>query len=286
MRRTRAPGRVSAAMRGTVSIGDFSRMTHLSVKTLRHYHDVGLLLPAETDKMTGYLYYAKAQVPVAQVIRRFRALDMPVEEVRAILATSDPEARSTLISAHLDRLERQLRETSAAVASLRALLRPAEAPITVEHRAVRPASTLAISERIQVKEVNAWMAAGFAEIYDALRSQSSKAAGPSGALWSTEVFTDGEGEATVFVPVAGEVRPAGRARPVVVPPAELAIAVHQGAHDDVDRTYGALGTHVAEHEVGVDGPVREYYLVDGFNTPDASLWCTEIAWPIFRAAKH
>jgi hypothetical protein len=44
-------------------------------------------------------------------------------------------------------------------------------------------------------------------------------------------------------------------------------------------------TYVAEHEIGVDGPVREYYLVDGFNTPDATLWCTEIAWPIFRAAK-
>jgi hypothetical protein len=72
-----SPGRLSARMRGTVSIGDFSRMTHLSVKTLRHYHDVGPLAPAETDKMTGYRYYAKSQVLVAQMIRRFRALDMP-----------------------------------------------------------------------------------------------------------------------------------------------------------------------------------------------------------------
>jgi effector-binding domain-containing protein len=55
------------------------------------------------------------------------------------------------------------------------------------------------------------------------------------------------------------------------------------AHTDVDRTYAALGTYVAEHEVGVDGPVREYYLVDGFNTSDSMLWRTEIAWPIFRA---
>ncbi|MGH7438122.1 MAG: MerR family transcriptional regulator [Polyangiaceae bacterium] len=272
-------------MRGTVSIGDFSRMTHLSVKTLRHYHDVGLLAPAETDKMTGYRYYAKSQVPVAQVIRRFRALDMPVEEVRAILATSDPEARSKLIAAHLDRLERQLEETQAAVVSLRALLERPEAPIPVEHRAVRQAPALAISERIRVKDVTAWMTVAYTEIYDVLRLQGSKAAGPSGALWSNEVFTEGEGDATVFVPVGGEMREDGRARPLVIPPAELAITVHHGAHTDVDRTYGALGTHVAEHEVGVDGPVREYYLVDRFNTPDATLWCTEIAWPIFRAAK-
>ena len=272
-------------MKGTVSIGDFSKMTHLSVKTLRHYHDVGLLVPAETDKMTGYRYYAKSQVPIAQVIRRFRSLDMPVEEVRAIVTTSDPEARSKLIAAHLDRLEKQMAETGAAVAALRALLEQPEASIAVEQRAVGKVTTLAIAERIQVKEVTAWMTAAYAELYDALRSQSSKAAGSSGALWSTELFTEGDGDATVFVPVTGEVRPAGRARPLVVPAAELAIAVHNGDHTDVARTYGALGTYVAEHEVGVEGPVREYYLVDRFNTPDASLWRTEIAWPIFRAAK-
>ena len=273
-------------MKGTVSIGDFSRMTHLSVKTLRHYHDVGLLVPAETDRMTGYRYYAKSQVPIAQVIRRFRALDMPVEEVRAILATSDPAARSERIAAHLERLERQLKETGAAVASLRAILENAEAPITVEYRAVPQASTLAISDRVRLKEVTAWMIAGYTEIYDALRSQGVTAAGPSGGLWSTELFTDEEGDATVFVPVGREVRPVGRARPLVVPPAELAITVHDGTHANLDRTYGALGTHVAEHEVGIDGPVREYYLADRFNTPDPAQWRTEIAWPIFRAEKR
>ena len=272
-------------MRGTVSIGDFSRMTHLTVKTLRHYHDVGLLAPAEIDRTTGYRYYAKSQVPIAQVIRRFRALDMPVEEVRAILATSDPAARSKLIAAHLDRLEQQLSETRAAVVSLRALLERPTAAIAVETRALRQAHTLAISDRIRVKDVTGWMIAACTELYDALRSQGLRAAAPSGALWSTELFSDGEGDATVFVPVGADVRPAGRARPLVVPATELAITVHRGTHDDVDRTYGALGTHVAEHEVGVDGPVREYYLVDGFDTPDTARWRTEIGWPIFRAEK-
>ena len=69
-------------------------------------------------------------------------------------------------------------------------------------------------------KVTAWMIAAYTEIYDALRSQGVEAATPSGALWPTELFTDEEGDATVF------------------------------------------------------------------NTPDATLWCTEIAWPIFRAAKH
>ena len=45
-------------MRAGLSIGDFSRITHLSVKTLRRYHEAGLLQPAEVDPHTGYRYYA------------------------------------------------------------------------------------------------------------------------------------------------------------------------------------------------------------------------------------
>jgi hypothetical protein len=70
------------------------------------------------------------------VIRRFRDLAMPVREVGEVLATTDPEARSVLIAGHLQRLENQLDQTRRAVASLRRLLRPAAAPIEVEHRAM------------------------------------------------------------------------------------------------------------------------------------------------------
>src|SRR2546430_13479522 len=62
--------------RSRLAIGDFSRMTHLSVTALRHNDDVGLLEPAEVDPASGYRYYALAQVGTAQVIRRLRALGM------------------------------------------------------------------------------------------------------------------------------------------------------------------------------------------------------------------
>ena len=82
----------------TLTIGEFSRITHLSVKTLRHYHQVGLLEPVDVDTRTGYRHYTTGQIPTAQVIRRFRSLDMPVEEVKAVLSASDHEARNALIS--------------------------------------------------------------------------------------------------------------------------------------------------------------------------------------------
>ena len=76
-----------------LTIGEFSRMTHLSVKALRHYHDVGLLEPADIDNSSGYRLYAATQVPTAQLIRRFRDLEMPLDDVRSVLAAPDAASR-------------------------------------------------------------------------------------------------------------------------------------------------------------------------------------------------
>ncbi len=71
----------TGAVSADLTIGEFSRITHLSIKVLRRYHQAGLLEPAHVDPQTGYRYYSLPQVPTAQVIHRFRQLGMPVREV-------------------------------------------------------------------------------------------------------------------------------------------------------------------------------------------------------------
>src|SRR5687767_12733701 len=107
-------------MKVLLTIGEFSRMTHLSVKALRHYHDVGLLEPADVDGSSGYRLYAATQVPTAQLIRRFRDLEMPLDDVRKVLTAPNKAMRDAAIAAHLARMEDRLEYTRATVASLRA----------------------------------------------------------------------------------------------------------------------------------------------------------------------
>jgi DNA-binding transcriptional MerR regulator len=109
------------------SIGEFSRATHLSVKTLRHYHQIGLLEPANVDPHTGYRSYTTDQISAARVIRRLRELQMPLKRIREILEATDPETRNALISSHLNALQSSLAETKSVVASLRDLLAGAKA---------------------------------------------------------------------------------------------------------------------------------------------------------------
>jgi len=270
-------------MRPGLSIGDFSQITHLSVKTLRRYHEAGLLPPAEVDPDTGYRYYALTQVPTAQVIGRFRELGMPVREVREVLSASDPQARSALIAGHLERLESQLDETRAAVTALRRLLQPASPPIHVEIRAAEALTAAAICATVDHREILTWYSEAMTELDRTLRAAHLRPAGPCGGLYDNALFTDERGSAVVYVPVA-DPPASGRVQPFTVPAAELAITVHHGPHDDIDVSYGQLGTYVAEHALAVAGPVRETYLTGPRDTGDRAAWRTEIGWPVFRTS--
>jgi DNA-binding transcriptional MerR regulator len=268
-------------MPAALTIGDFSRATHLSVKTLRHYHRVGLLTPADVDADTGYRWYTTDQIPTAQVIRRFRDLNMPLERIHAVLRTPDLHTRNELISAHLASLEENLARTQSAVASLRDLLARPSAAAPVSHRRVGATMTAAVTAFIPIGDLLPWYLGALAELHATLEARGVRASGPAGGIYAGELFTDERGQATVFVPTTTEVPRLGRVEPVVVPAAELAIIEHPGSLADVDRAYGTLAAHVASHELQLDGPIREYYLVGRQDTADEKEWRTEICWPIF-----
>ncbi len=68
------------------SIGEFSRMSGLPVRTLRFYHDKGILPPTQVEAVTGYRFYSAKDLDVAQVVRSLRALDFSLETITKILA--------------------------------------------------------------------------------------------------------------------------------------------------------------------------------------------------------
>jgi DNA-binding transcriptional MerR regulator len=281
-----------------LTIGDFSRMTHLSVKALRHYHDVGVLEPASIDPFTGYRSYEAAQLPAAQVIRRLRDLGMPLDGIKAVLSAPDVETRNAEITAHLARMERQLAQVQSSVAALRALLSGPAERLPVEVRAIPMVTALAVVEMVTVPDFEEWLMGVFGSLSDALAACGLRQAGCFGALYPGDFFELERAEVTVFLPVevttgAGSGDPAGsgalagpgpgRVRLTEIPAVDAAVAVHEGSVADIDRTYAALGTEVAERVIGVDGPIREYYLT-GFSDPDESTHRVEVCWPVFRTA--
>ena len=262
-----------------LSIGEFSQLTHLSVRTLRRYHDAGLIEPADIDDSSGYRYYTVDQIPTAQVVHRLRELDVPLADVREILRSPDPAVRSELLADHLRRMERQLDRTRDAVASLQRLLEPEQAGLDVELRVVPETTVAAVEDDVDLDDSLGWYAGAMAEL-DAVVSDRT---GSPGGLYDNGLFENGRGHLLVYRPT-DDPPEVGRVHPATLPAAELALTTHVGEHHDIDVTYGRLGTWVVENALAVAGPVREIYLCGPRDTDDPTAWRTEIGWPVFRVA--
>ena len=284
--------RAAGAASPRIAIGDFSKMTYLSINALRDYDETGLLVPAGANRSTGSPYYEASQVPPGQVIRRCRDLGLPLERIRQVIGASDPDAADTIIVAHLRDMEPELPLFEETVTSLRRLLEQPRAPLldAVEYRAVDPSPALAITEMVHWADLRRWWLAAFDELDKSFAETDATRAGPNGALYQSELFEDELGEVTAFIPIV--FRPARpphelprRLHRTEIPGAEYALTVHEGAYGafgDFDQTYGALGTYVSEQGIGMRGTIRENYLVTFEQTADESAHQTEVCWPVFH----
>jgi DNA-binding transcriptional MerR regulator/effector-binding domain-containing protein len=266
-----------------LSIGAFARLTHLSVKTLRYYHDVGLLEPAVVDPDSGYRYYRPGQAHSAQLVRRFRDLGLPVADVKAVLAAPDLAARDTILAGHLDRMREQLQQTEAAVDSLRRMLEGGPAATEIEERLVDGGPALSADAYLARKDVSAWFLDALAGLRAVATAAGLKRTGPFGGLYDDELFTQDAGHARVYLPVADTAGLDGAGARWELPAGRYAVALHAGPHRDIDRTYAALGTYAGAHGRDGSGPVREQYLTDPLDNPDSGHWRTEVCWPLAGA---
>ncbi|HET7015741.1 MAG TPA: MerR family transcriptional regulator [Streptosporangiaceae bacterium] len=263
-----------------LTIGAFSRLTHLSIKTLRYYHEVGLLEPAVVDPDSGYRYYRAGQAHSAQLVRRFRDLGLPVADVKAVLAAPDLAARDLILAGHLDRMREQLRQTEAAVDSLRRMLEGSGVRIVIEERVLEGGPAISLAADVARPEVVSWWLDALASLRSTMAAAGLEQTGPVGGIFSDELFTQDAGQARVYLPVKESPALDGTGARWELPAGRFAVALHAGAHDDVDRTYAALGTWAAEHGRDGAGAVRERYLADPLDTPDVTQWRTEICWPL------
>jgi DNA-binding transcriptional MerR regulator len=102
---------------GEMSIGEFARRSRLSAKALRLYDQLGLLIPARVDDMSGYRFYEDAQIDRARLIAALRQLGVPLAQIEELLPLGPEE-----VAGHIAGLWRVVEEQHAARRELATLL--------------------------------------------------------------------------------------------------------------------------------------------------------------------
>lgn len=97
-------------MRQKLKIGEFSRMMQVTVKTLRHYEQLGLLMPDEVDEWTGYRYYRLEQMQKLNAIRRLKGMGFSLDEIRELYEGDSHSPTLTQLMEKVEACERQLQQ--------------------------------------------------------------------------------------------------------------------------------------------------------------------------------
>lgn len=100
-----------------LKIGDFSKLSRISIRMLRHYDEIGLLTPDHTDTFTNYRYYSASQLPIAERINDLKEMGFSLAAIGQILKEyNDPIALAEFLTikqcemqAESDAVSRRLR---------------------------------------------------------------------------------------------------------------------------------------------------------------------------------
>ncbi len=240
-------------------IGEFSRISRLSIKTLRYYHELGILNPVRVSSDSGYRYYDEKCLDRARVIRELRAFDFSIKEVKELLATchDDADLREHL-AAKLDQIRKQIGTYRNLEDRLRSLL-------TIEED-----STMATTqETITVKEIPAMLIASirFKGTYEELgtafgticRFCGRHAAGKPFSLYYDAEFKEEDADIEACVPVKREIH-RNEVTSRTLPGGTAVTLLHHGPYERLGESYKVLLDHVKREKQAVIRPSREVYL--------------------------
>lgn len=269
-----------------IRIGDFARLGQVSVVTLRHYDEIGLLRPITVDGFTGYRYYSVGQLPRLNRILALKDLGFSLEQIGTALDGLTLDHLQGMLRLRYAEVERQIACEQARLARIATRIRYIEredmmATYDVVLKTL-PAQRVA-SRRMIVPtndQVSQYLDTAYGELYGYLKEQGAKDVGPCFTVWhqSADVFTNEDVEALVQIDRA--IPSTDRVQVYELSGQQVASAIHHGGYDTLPDIHMALLAWIEEQGYRSTGTYREIYLHN--NPANPAETATEVQHPIER----
>ena len=267
-----------------LKIGEFSKLSRVSVRMLRHYDEIGLLKPAETDRFTDYRYYREDQLPVVCRITALRDMGFSLADIVKMLDVYDDRARLEQFFASRRReLEALSRDTARKLALLdtaQARLRKEETmsyDVTIRTIPERYAATLRMTIPCYGDEGMLWKV-----IREETQSMGLVETDP---CLCAVTYLDGEYrehdvEMLAWKTVKGSYPDTEHVKFRTLPEVTAACCVFKGGYDQISAVYAAMGTWIAANGYEPDGLMFNIYHVSPRETRNPDEFVTEACCPV------
>lgn len=269
-------------------IGEVAKLFRISVATLRHYDERGLVCPEFVDADTGYRYYSVRQFERLNTIRYLRALGTPLEAIARFLDNREIEGMWSVLAAQRDEVRRRKAELDLVERKLdRRLAQIADAlesRLDVVEECVLPPRRLALIRASVAPRDYLDLELPIRELEDAA-GEAVAFLGKVGVGLSPDALARGDFSSyeTVFLLLDDEDSFGGATLDL---PEETCLRLRFcGGHADAPVRYARLMAYVEKDGYRLTGFSREITLIDDGFTSDASQFVTEIQIPVCRVER-
>lgn len=248
-------------MKTTYTIGEFSQVTGLSPKTLRFYHEKGVLFPSSIDPATGYRFYDSSKIEKARVIMRLREMEFSIDDISTVLAQCDDEADIlNQLQKQRSFLQRRIAEDKDIVRSLDQIIANEKsareiaesAKFLVEEKIVEPLLVAGIPMKGKYSESGA----GFARLGKSIGRHIN---GKPMCLYYDGEYRDEDANFEPCFPIRKEIVTPGITIKTL-PSTKCLSLIHCGPYDLLGRSYGRILAEAKARSGEILLPTREVYL--------------------------
>ncbi|MBU5427023.1 MerR family transcriptional regulator [Tissierella pigra] len=268
-----------------LKIGDFSKLSMISIRMLRHYDEIGLLIPESIDDFTGYRYYSEAQLPLAGRINALKDMGFSLASVSKILKSyENPQAlkeylllKQTEIQEQAEEIHRRLLLIETTIQRLGKDDKTMNYNVTLKELPERYVAS--VRKIIPNYEQEGMLWNILMEETASLHMQDGD------PCYTLAIFHDGEyKESNVDIEVQKSVRgnykDTENVKFKTVAPIQIASATYKGSYDQVIEVNEAVANWIRDNGYEFNGLSFCIYHVSPYETQNPEELVTEVCYPV------
>ncbi|NFE80658.1 MerR family transcriptional regulator [Clostridium sporogenes] len=268
-----------------LKIGDFSKLSRISIRMLRHYNEIGLLIPKSIDDFTGYRYYSEAQLPVANRITALKDMGFSLGVIGQILSQYNDSHK---LKTYLQLKQREIKEEADILNQRLLLLESTLNRLGKDDNIMNYNVTLKELPERTVASVRKVIPSYDQEgmLWHILMNETEDLQiQDDNPCYTLAIFHDGEHkEQDVDVEVQKSVKGNYKNTENVVfkrvAPIQMASATYQGSYEKVNEVNEAVANWVRDNGYEFNGLSFCIYHVSPYETQNPEKWVTEVCYPV------
>lgn len=266
-----------------IKIGDFSKLNKVSIKTLRYYDKLGLLVPVHIDPSTGYRYYSVEQINRLNRILAFKEIGLSLNEITMALDNNRTLNMINFLKTKKQTINDLIEVEKAKVFRIETFIKIlTEEEYSMENQVVlKETPILKVASLRDIVASYGSQGSLWGELLGYLKSNNIKFSAPLIAIYHDSEYKDQDVDIEVVATISEYGNETNRIKFKELPATEeMACLIHEGSNEKLVSSYNLISKWIAENQLEIVGPGRECHLKGPWNEPNQNNWITEIQLPV------